>query len=149
MINLLIFFSINRLVVLSIKCQKIVKNVDQYFPKPKTTSSNVLFHPQHIHNSQTRGCSHHEPSRLFIKNCLNQKSSTAAATQTVPAPFLFRTFTIQYKQCKEPLVKQKGFLCIFLVNNTVKATLHYSLQRTVWYKPQGFCIFANQRLFMF
>ena len=30
----------------SIKCQKMVKNVDQCLPKPKMTSSNVLFCPQ-------------------------------------------------------------------------------------------------------
>ena len=40
------YFLINRLVVWSIKCQKMVKNVHQCFPKPKMTSSNVLFCPQ-------------------------------------------------------------------------------------------------------
>ncbi len=44
--DLSIIFSINRLVVSSIKCQKVVKNVDHCLPKPKVTSSNVLFCPQ-------------------------------------------------------------------------------------------------------
>ncbi len=41
--NLSIIFSINQLVVWSIKSQKMVKNVDRCFPKPKVTSWNVLF----------------------------------------------------------------------------------------------------------
>ncbi len=42
-IHLSIIFCINRLVVWSTKCQKMVKNVEHCFPKPKVTSSNVLF----------------------------------------------------------------------------------------------------------
>ena len=40
-INLLIIFSINRRVVWSIKCQKILKH--QCFPKPKMTSTKYIF----------------------------------------------------------------------------------------------------------
>ena len=40
------FLDENGLVVWSLKCQKMVKNVDQCFPKPKMTSSNVLLCPQ-------------------------------------------------------------------------------------------------------
>ena len=43
------YFQMNRLVVWSIKCQKMVENVNQCFPKPKMTSLNVLFCPQPKH----------------------------------------------------------------------------------------------------
>ena len=43
---MVIIFSINQSVVWSVKCQKMMKNVDQCFPKPEMTSSNVLFCPQ-------------------------------------------------------------------------------------------------------
>ena len=39
-------FLIDQLVVWAIKCQFVVINVDCFCPKPKITSSNVLFCPQ-------------------------------------------------------------------------------------------------------
>ena len=52
-INLSIMLSVNPLVVLFITCQKMVKSVDQCFPKPNMTSSNVLFCPQPKDNQFT------------------------------------------------------------------------------------------------
>ena len=52
-INRSINLSMNQLVVLSIKYQKMVKNVDQCFPKPKMMSSNILFWPQQKDNQFT------------------------------------------------------------------------------------------------
>ena len=45
-VDLSIILLFKWLVAWSMKCQKMVENVDQCFPKPKTTSLNVLFFPQ-------------------------------------------------------------------------------------------------------